>query len=73
MHTNNPFIHEHSICGIRYQTIDFLKITLYVCLRRDATLTVLLDGVFFDVLDVSLVIYISLSWYRLTDCCFNEN
>ena len=45
MDTNCPFFHEQSMCGTHYQTSVSMKITTWICLRKDATPTLLLDGV----------------------------
>ena len=50
MDTNSPFSHEQSVCGTRYQTGVFLRITTWFCLRRGATPTFLNDRVIFDVI-----------------------
>ena len=51
---NKSFFHEQSICATRYQINISLKTTTWICSRRDATLTLLLDGVIFDVIGDSL-------------------
>ena len=52
--TNSYFSHEQSVCGTRYQTDVFLRITTWICLRRNASPIFILDGVIYDVIGGSL-------------------